>query len=97
MYFHVGEIAVVEDDVVLVKYFLGNEFFVDAHILEVLHGSYQIEVLDVDEHVSCVVFCAQDGAVDVNLHVEEGDCWGTWFARIIEFVAACCKAYAMCL
>ena len=69
----------------------------DAHVLEILHGSSQIEVLDVDAHVFCVVFCAQDGAVDVNFHVEERDCWGTWVTRIIEFVAACCKAYAMYL
>ena len=44
MYFHVGEIVVVKDDVLLVDYFLGNELFVDAHVLEVLHGIYQIEV-----------------------------------------------------
>ena len=29
-YFSVGEITVVEDDVVLVEYFLGDDFFVDA-------------------------------------------------------------------
>ena len=55
----------------------------DAHVLEVLHGSSQIEVLDIDARVSCVVFCALDGDVDVNLHVEEGDFWGTWIARIV--------------
>ena len=56
-YFHVGEIVVVEDDDVLVLYFLGNYFFVDAPVLGVFHGSSQIEVLDVDAHVSCVDFC----------------------------------------
>ena len=38
-FFHVSEIAVVEDDVVLVEYFLEDEFLMDAHVLEVLHGS----------------------------------------------------------
>ena len=38
-YFHVGEITVIEDDVVLVEYLLEDYFFVDAHVLEVLHGS----------------------------------------------------------
>ena len=57
-YFHVSEIAVIKDDVVLVEYFLGDKCFVDAHVLEVLHGSSQIEVLDVNAHVSCVVFFA---------------------------------------
>ena len=33
----------------------------------------------------------------MNLHVEEGDCWGTWVARVVDFVAACCEAYTMCL
>ena len=69
----------------------------DAHVLEVFHGSSQIEVLDVNAHVYCIVFCALDGSVDVNLHIEEGDCWGIWVARIVEFVAACCEAYVMCL
>ena len=33
----------------------------------------------------------------MNLHVVGGDCWGTWVARIVEFVAACCEAYTTCL
>ena len=87
---------VVEDNVVLVEYFLGDEFFVDAHVLEVLHGSSQVEVFYVNAHISCIVFCTKDGAVDMDIYVEEGDCWGTWVARIVEFVATCCEAYAMC-
>ena len=33
----------------------------------------------------------------MDLHIEEGDYWGTWVARTVEFVVACCEAYAMCL
>ena len=42
MYSHVGEVAVVEDDVVLVEYLLGDYVFEDTHVLEVLDESSQI-------------------------------------------------------
>ena len=42
---------VVEDDVVLVEYFLGDDFFVDAYVLEVLHGSSHIEVFFMSMHM----------------------------------------------
>ena len=69
----------------------------NAQILEILHRSSQVDVLDVDAHVFCVVFGALDGAVDMDFCVEEGDCRGAWVPRIIEIVTSFCKAYAMCL
>ena len=57
------------------------------HILVVLHRIVQVIIDDVRRQVTGTFSGIGDDGVEVNLEVEEADCWGGWIAVVREFVA----------
>ena len=68
----------------------------NLHVLEVGHQVVQAVVDDVYSHVSGPMAGFGDGRVDMDLDVQQADCWGAEVDVVGKLVASDCQANAMC-
>ena len=60
------------------------------HVLVVRHRIFQVIIDDVRRQLTGTFSGVGDDGVEVDLEVEEADCWGAGIAVVGEFVATNC-------
>ena len=66
------------------------------HVLVVRHRIVQVIIDDVRRQVTGTFSGIGADGVEVDLDVEDADCWGAGIAVVGEFVATYCEADAVC-
>ena len=82
-------------EVVFAHDFLWDEVVSDMNVLEAAHGRVEVEVFYIKAKVSGSVFDIQNGAVDMDFGIKDGDSGGGRVAWIVEFVAPISHADAV--